>query len=70
MKLISKPVVCDKLGGISRATLDRKRTQPDFPKPTKPKENRSARCYWFEHEVDAYLLKQAAARDRPHDTSR
>ncbi len=65
MKFLSKKAVCEKLS-ISRATVDRRKDDPTFPKRVP----RGARVYWLENEVDDYMLALAASRDRSQQTSR
>lgn len=60
MRFISKKQVCHKLS-IARATLDRRRKQPQFPKPRKADGKRGARCYWYEHEIDDWMRMQPAS---------
>jgi predicted DNA-binding transcriptional regulator AlpA len=57
MRFISKKQVCQKLA-IARATLDRRRRCLDFPKPHKAEGKRGARCYWLEHEIEAWMQKR------------
>jgi len=57
MRFISKKQVCHKLA-IARATLDRRRKHPEFPKAKKPDGKRGARCYWYEHEIEAWMRTQ------------
>ena len=48
--------------GLGHDTIYRGAREGWFPKPLKLTERSSG---WFEHEIDEWLEKRAAARDRP-----
>lgn len=63
MRFLTKQNLCVKLAK-SRATVDRREADPDFPKRVRE----GGRVYWLEHEVEAWMLRKMAARQKQSDT--
>jgi predicted DNA-binding transcriptional regulator AlpA len=59
MRFLTKQQVCQKIA-VARATLDRLKADPKFPKRTR----RGGRVYWLEDEVHAWMLERLAARQK------
>jgi predicted DNA-binding transcriptional regulator AlpA len=63
MRFLTKRNVCEKIA-VSRATLDRLKADPKFPKRVQ----RGGRVYWPEDEIHAWMLERMAARQKHSDT--
>lgn len=60
MRILRRPAVCEKLGGINETTLWRiSRDDPSFPSAIQINKRIPG---WFEHEIDAWLEQKAAGR--------
>ncbi len=61
MRLVPKKEACFRLG-VSRATIDRRRGQPDYPQPRKD----GIRVYYLENEIDDYIAKLSPPEGKAH----
>lgn len=62
LRFLRSREVCEKIGR-SRTSLDTlRKTDPSFPEPIPDGEGRAAVLYWYEHEIEAWMLRFAEAR--------